>query len=188
MTGPLKGKPKNFVPLTSTFEENAPAVEILAHLVMGAIIHAPANSGQELPPETGFATRTLQLLNYKARPLDGIWATAPYLHNGSVPTLRDLLSAVKDRPKTFFVGQREYDPKAVGFRQFKPGDETEQAKKLGFFLFDTSKEGNWNTGHVYGAEEFSWKKKDASGNEVDESVKPLTPEEREALLEYLRSL
>ncbi len=63
------------------------------------------------------------LLSYKARSLNGIWATAPYLHNGSVPTLYDLLlpvnareAAPKARPVTFKVGAREFDPVKVGFR------------------------------------------------------------------------
>src|SRR5690625_3270750 len=63
------------------------------------------------------------LLSYKARPLNGIWATAPYLHNGSVPTLYDLLLPAKRpddpedgeyRPDEFMVGSREFDPIKVG--------------------------------------------------------------------------
>ncbi len=57
---------------------------------------------------------------YKARPLDGIWATAPYLHNGSVPTLADLLKAPDERPKTFRVGSREFDPRE-GRLPLRPG-------------------------------------------------------------------
>lgn len=84
---------------------------------------------QAAPPPTGLA--------YKARPLDGIWATAPYLHNGSVPTLRDLLLPVAQRPKTFRVGSRELDPVNVGF------------DNSGTFLFDTSKVANSNVGHEW---------------------------------------
>ena len=54
---------------------------------------------------------------YKPRPLAGIWATAPFLHNGSVPTIYDLLSPVADRPKTFRVGSREYDTEKLGLKQ-----------------------------------------------------------------------
>ena len=54
---------------------------------------------------------------YKPRPLAGIWATAPFLHNGSVPTMYDLLSPVSERPKTFRVGSREYDPQKLGLKQ-----------------------------------------------------------------------
>ena len=52
---------------------------------------------------------------YAARPLYGIWAAAPYLHNGSVPTLYDLLLPPEQRPKTFALGGREYDPVKLGF-------------------------------------------------------------------------
>ena len=76
---------------------------------------------------------------YKARPLNGIWATAPYLHNGSVPTLDQLLTPAQDRKDKFFVGSREFDPEKVGF-------DTEH----GLFQFDTHQPGNSNSGHDYG--------------------------------------
>ena len=41
---------------------------------------------------------------YADHPLDGVWARAPYLHNGSVPTLRDLMDAPAERPDTFYRG------------------------------------------------------------------------------------
>ena len=66
---------------------------------------------------------------YKPRPLAGMWATAPFLHNGSVPTVYDLLSPVKDRPPTFRVGSREYDTEKLGLKQ----------PDSGFWVFDTSK-------------------------------------------------
>ena len=53
-------------------------------------------------------------LAYKVRPLTGIWATPPYLHNGSVPNLYALLSPVSERPVKFYLGSREYDPVNVG--------------------------------------------------------------------------
>jgi cytochrome c1 len=98
-------------------------------------------------------------LDYRARPLDGIWATAPYLHNGSVPTLADLLKPPAQRPKTFYVGDCEIDPVNVG---------CVATERPGAFLFDTSKPGNRNTGHEYGTS--------------------LDPADRMALLEYLKSL
>src|SRR5262249_10387135 len=57
------------------------------------------------------------LMQYKARPLDGIWATAPYLHNGSVPTLWHLLSPYDERNdrKVFLLGNREFDTIRVGY-------------------------------------------------------------------------
>jgi len=75
---------------------------------------------------------------YKARPLNGIWATAPYLHNGSVPTLVALLEPAARRPATFHVGSTEFDPQAVGF-----------VDDPGFPVFDTSLPGNGNAGHEY---------------------------------------
>ena len=74
-------------------------------------------------------------LVYKARPLNGIWATAPYLHNGSVPTLWQMVQPSARRAQ-FFVGSREFDPKEVGFR-FDGGGTP----------YDTTKPGNLNIGH-----------------------------------------
>ncbi|MFO0699300.1 MAG: di-heme-cytochrome C peroxidase [Nitrospira sp.] len=72
---------------------------------------------------------------YKARPLDGIWATAPYLHNGSVPNLHQLL--VPSERKPFYVGSRQFDKEHVGFiTDDKSGT-----------WFDPNIPGNLNTGH-----------------------------------------
>ena len=54
--------------------------------------------------------------HYRARPLNGVWATAPYLHNGSVPSLYWMLKPAAERPKQFCLGSREFDPQQVGFR------------------------------------------------------------------------
>jgi mono/diheme cytochrome c family protein len=78
---------------------------------------------------------------YKGRPLNGIWATAPYLHNGSVPNLDELLKPASKRVKKFRVGSREFDPDKVGF-QMDQGD----------FQFDTTLPGNSNAGHEYDVE------------------------------------
>jgi hypothetical protein len=77
---------------------------------------------------------------YKARPLHGVWATPPFLHNGSVPTIHDLLSPQRARPQTFYVGNREYDPGKLGYVT---------GKRPGSFLHDTRKTGNANTGHLF---------------------------------------
>ncbi|WP_064118095.1 di-heme-cytochrome C peroxidase [Pseudomonas fluorescens] len=85
-------------------------------------------------------------LAYKARPLTGIWATAPYLHNGSVRTLYDLLLPPDKRPSSFKTGSIMFDPEKVGFVDaFGPGSP---------FTFDTSLPGNSNAGHDYGASSF----------------------------------
>jgi processive rubber oxygenase RoxA-like protein len=106
-------------------------------------------------------------MKYKARPLDGIWATAPYLHNGSVPNLAELLKPEKERPAKFYVGTRYFDPKNVGFTTLKTD---------GAFEFDTSKPGNRNTGHnAY---------RPTGGGEPH----VFTDAERMALVEYLKTL
>ena len=77
---------------------------------------------------------------YRAPPLNGVWATAPYLHNGSVPNLYQMLLPADRRDAVFHVGSREFDPKRVGF-------ETGAAE--GSFRFDTAIPGNWNRGHEF---------------------------------------
>ena len=79
-------------------------------------------------------------LGYKARPLSGIWATPPYLHNSSVPNLYQLLVPAARRTPKFYLGRTRFDPKHVGYltQQFPGG-----------FELDTSKSGNLNTGHEF---------------------------------------
>jgi hypothetical protein len=102
---------------------------------------------------------------YKARPLDGIWATAPYLHNGSVPTLYDLLLPPDRRPNSFNVGTREYDPVRVGYRS----DAAAAGNSFTFNASMTNNRGNSREGHDYG-------------------VGRLSEDQRLSLLEYLKSL
>jgi hypothetical protein len=107
-------------------------------------------------------------LQYKVRPLNGIWATPPYLHNGSVPNLYALLSPARERPPTFYLGNREYDPVNVGYH-------TEEFP--GGFLLDTRIRGNSNSGHEFN---------NGPGKGI---IGPLlTPDERRALIEYLKTL
>jgi len=106
--------------------------------------------------------------SYKVRPLDGVWATPPYLHNGSVPTVYALLSPVEERPKKFHLGNREYDPVNLGYR-------TEEI--AGDFELDTTIRGNSNSGH-----EFNNVKREGVIGRL------LTPDERHALIEYLKTL
>lgn len=79
---------------------------------------------------------------WSSRPLNGIWATAPYLHNNSVPTLYHLLLPAAQRPKSFVVGHREYDPRRLGFNEKGSGPLA--------WTFHTDSIGNSNTGHEYG--------------------------------------
>jgi mono/diheme cytochrome c family protein len=81
---------------------------------------------------------------YANVPIDGIWARAPYLHNGSAPNLWALLQPPQNRPVIFYIGYDVYDPKNVGFVTDGP-----EASKAGFRL-DTGLPGNGNQGHLYG--------------------------------------
>jgi len=105
---------------------------------------------------------------YKAAPRDGVWATGPFMHNGSVPNLYEMLVPAKERTKKFYLG-REFDPVKVG---------VDTSGNSGRFLFDTTLMGNSNAGHSF---------EDAPrGNGV---IGPLlTDEQRWALVEYLKSI
>ncbi|MEI7997701.1 MAG: di-heme-cytochrome C peroxidase, partial [Methylococcaceae bacterium] len=81
--------------------------------------------------------------SYKARPLNGIWASAPFLHNGSVPNLWEMLQKPDQRVTTFNVGSWEMDPVKVGFVT-----NAEPATSV----FNTTLPGNSNKGHGYGSE------------------------------------
>ena len=100
---------------------------------------------------------------YGVRSLQGVWATAPYLHNNSVPTLADLLTPAEDRPKTFTLDYSRYDLERVGFKVFERGKASAKS-----FEFDTSKDGNGNAGHSYGSD--------------------LSADEKLSLLAYLKQL
>jgi len=99
---------------------------------------------------------------YAAMPLDGVWLRAPYLHNGSVPTLRHLLEPVEQRPAVFWRGYDVYDYTDGGFVSSGP-----EAERVGF-RFDTSVAGNARTGHLYGTK--------------------LPAGDKASLLEYLKTL
>jgi mono/diheme cytochrome c family protein len=104
---------------------------------------------------------------YKANPIEGMWSAPPFLHNGSVPNLYELLSPASDRSKTFFIG-REFDPVKVG---------VDTSGNSGKFLFDTSLIGNSNAGHSF---------ENATGKGVIGRL--LTEDERWALIEYVKSV
>ncbi len=149
-------------------------VNLLKDLVVGALSAQPTAAALAL----GYAKRngleetkkqgdhhpateadpTADLRSYKARPLNGIWASAPYLHNGSVPSLYDLLRPAAERPARFAVGRWEYDPIKVGY--VSEGEAP--------WVLDTSLTGNHNVGHEYGT--------------------ALSTEDRWALVEYLKTL
>lgn len=97
---------------------------------------------------------------YEARVLTGIWAVGPYLHNGSVPNLWQLLKPARERMTRFAVGHRDFDPVHVGL-------DTAEAAGRAVFVVDPAV-GNGNGGHEYGT--------------------ALSDSDRWALIEYLKTL
>jgi len=112
-------------------------------------------------------TDPAQLRNYKSRPLHGIWATPPFLHNGSVRTVYQMISPRAERETQFWSGTREYDPKELGFRSLEVP---------GAVLFKTSVVGNDNVGHEF-----------RDGCQKNGVIGPfLEQEQRWQILEYLK--
>jgi len=116
------------------------------------------------------------LMVYKARPLAGVWATAPYLHNGSVRNLYQMLSPQHERDSKFFIGRPEFDPVQVGIKIAEQKD--------GGFWLDTSITGNANTGHEFRDGYSAWKE----GNPPQFGVigPAYTSDERYEIIEYLK--
>jgi RoxA-like, cytochrome c-like len=136
-----------------------------AELVTGKIAtqwinESPANAARAQAINLARPNEFRALLKYRARPLTGIWATAPYLHNGSVPSLYQLLLPAHQRSKVFFMGNWEFNPELVGFESDSPFE--------GAFRYDTALPGNSNAGHEFGTD--------------------LSDTDRRALIEYLKTL
>ena len=93
---------------------------------------------------------------YWAATLNGVWARSPYLHNGSVRTMQELLTAPGQRAKNFHRGSQEYDASQMGYTD------------SGAYVFDTTGEGNSNSGHDFGTK--------------------LSAEQKRELMEYLKTL
>jgi hypothetical protein len=108
--------------------------------------------GYEPPKEFGVRSTG----KYWAATLNGVWARSPYLHNGSVRTMQELLTAPGQRAKNFHRGSQEYDATQMGYTD------------AGVYVFDTTMEGNSNSGHDYGTK--------------------LTAEQKRELIEYLKTL
>jgi hypothetical protein len=103
---------------------------------------------------------------YVPPPLDGVWATAPYFHNGSVETLTAVLDSTQRRPRWVRSrGRGAYDLEAIGWRSYT---EAEIPDADGKWIYDASRPGYSNAGHTFGD--------------------GLEPEERRAVIEYLKTL
>jgi hypothetical protein len=126
---------------------------------------------REIGPD-GRAIQIIEHQGYQAPPLDGIWATAPYFHNGSAPTVYHVLNS-KARPKiytrSYLTGRDEYDPDKLGWRitvldRCPSGLSAYESRKV----YDTTQPGRGNGGHTFGDD--------------------FTDAERMAVIEYLKTL
>jgi len=184
-TGIFKGK-KRFYIAGDTLGEEAPALFIVNNAMVGVLKNNPIQSllakrdAKKMghpdaihPPkyvngkiiEHGQEVSERALLAYKARPLNGIWAGGPFLHNGSVPNLYQLLLPEEKRVKTFYIGSWKFDPVNVGYIS---------TETPGSFLFDTRLRGNSNAGHEYGT--------------GTDGLSVLTEDDMWALVEYMKTL
>ena len=109
-------------------------------------------AGYEAPKEFGVRSTG----KYWAATLNGVWARSPYLHNGSVRTMQELLTSPGQRAKNFHRGSEEYDASQMGYTD------------AGVYVFDTTGEGNSNSGHDFGTK--------------------LSTEQKRELIEYLKTL
>ncbi|WP_238384963.1 di-heme-cytochrome C peroxidase [Hahella chejuensis] len=160
-SGPYQGR-KLMVFGGATIGATEPSIKLVIHASIGAILRHPIAATLDMAEAShpsGKPDATAIPRYYKGRPLDGVWSSAPYLHNGSVPNLQSLLLPPEQRPQTFFVGDREFDPVKVG---------VSTRKAPGATLFDTRLPGNSNAGHLFGVD--------------------LSSDDKLALLEYLKSL
>jgi hypothetical protein len=161
-TGILYKKPTLIINLKGPYMKDVePAGTVLTNVVVGTIL-----AGGDKSLEAGFddfrkedAAAKFNQPAYRGRPLNGIWATAPYLHNGSVPNLWQLLQPVNQRVTEFYVGSRKFDPVNVGF-ETTPSPDT--------FKLDTTLKANSNAGHTFGTQ--------------------LTDAQKWDLIEYMKSL
>lgn len=180
-TGILEGQPviplSKLIPDLDKFDSRALTVQVVRYGVVGILRDGldPVTLKEGLPafreagiknslkdncdPKQEGLKKCLRPPSYKARPLNGIWASGPFMHNGSVPNLWEMLQKPDQRVTSFNVGSWEMDPVKVGF-----ATNAEQATSE----FDTTLPGNSNKGHEYGSE--------------------LSDKEKWELIEYLKTL
>lgn len=129
--------------------------------------------GEEKRPGSNGPLQSMATAGYQAPPLDGVWATAPYFHNGSAPTLHDVLNS-KTRPRFFTRSYRtsaeDYDQVKVGWkvRLLDRGADNSLSPHERRKIYDTTQPGRGNAGHTFGDH--------------------FTEAERRAVIEYLKSL
>ncbi len=159
-TGVLAGQRK-WLLSGERYGDVAPTRELVVTAIVGVILDRRLDAVAPQDLMALFRERPpADIAGYKARPLEGIWATAPYLHNGSVPTLADLLEPPQKRPTEFRSGVLAFDTDRVGLGTVIKGAPNS--------IFDTRQRGNSNDGHRYGTD--------------------LPQDDKRALLEFLKSL
>lgn len=183
-----RGQPGDLKPHFSAEDQqqlDVPAGVILKYAVKGAIrlklaeLQPPLDQSQ-LAALAGYRLPDVpppMPLGYKARPLNGIWATAPYLHNGSVPNLYQLLLPEEKRMTQFYVGSKHFDPKTVGFCTTQTSASSE------FCVLDSAGKpipGNSNRGHS--GHGYTQTKSETG------AFRDFTDEERWALVEFMKTL
>jgi RoxA-like, cytochrome c-like len=165
----LRRKAKTGVLEGAGFDDGGPllpedtALRVLNNAVIGTILQSPAPTRTARDEVTLRRTFRSSEGGYEARVLEGVWAAAPYLHNGSVPTLTELLKPAAERVSSFKVGSA-YDPIAVGLAK----EQTQFSTTLTTTDCSDRGSGNSRCGHEYGT--------------------TLSETEKKALLEYLKSL
>lgn len=184
-SGRFEGE-KRFYFAGDVIEAQAPALFIVNHIMGGVMLNHPLQvwlarrdarllgHGEDRHPRkfldgelmpVGEETSMTALAAYKARPLNGVWATAPYLHNGSVLNLYELMLPAEQRTPVFALGDWQFDVSRVGYR----GERCANG-----FVLDTKVSGNSNAGHEYGTG------KDGKA--------ALSDAERYAIIEYIKTL
>lgn len=148
-TGPLAGISPVY---SERFETKESAESVISKVVAGVVAGTflPIQYEEKVKRNSVLQSESIGIKNlsdsqapiarYKARPLEGIWATAPFLHNGSVASLYELLLPAAERTKVFPVGSGAFDPTTVGV-------DLKQAKPPNFL--DTTVPGNSNSGHEF---------------------------------------
>lgn len=161
-TGVLRGQPLG-KPDGPKFGATARMMDVMNYLATRWDVNTKAGMKVEpynpLPQDLPAYRDNVNNWGYEAKPLHGIWATAPFLHNGSVPNLYQLLLPAAQRVKTFNVGTLSFDPVNVGYQT---------DTRFGGKVFDTTLPGNRNSGHEYGT--------------------TLSDDERRDLIEYIKTL
>ena len=182
-------------------DHDKPAAQRWAEQAYDFVIASFNNPIKETARHVDFGTDNqlpTSLKAYKGRPLNGIWATAPFLHNGSVPNLYELFlpscneeeakAGNECRANKFTVGSREFDPVKVGFVSKNAAEYPD------IFEFNTLLPGNRNTGHEYAAGKTAFIKLDSNGKPIKDAegkfklewLPAINKSQRLALVEYLK--